>query len=122
MGNDPLKWKTDLENFQKLVYKNIYDGIDLEYYFVDGQLKYDFIIAPGAEPAQIQMELLGVKDCFLKNKSEVTFRNDIGSVTDFIPESYQMMESKKDLIDVGFLLANSMLSFNVKSYDHRARF
>jgi gliding motility-associated-like protein len=117
LGSNPQFWKTDLENYKKLVYKNIYDGIDLEYYFVNGQLKYDFIVNPGANPSDIQMELLGAIDYELNGTKEISLINSMGSISDYIPESYQYLQEKKSLVDVEFLLENSLLRFNVKAYN-----
>lgn len=116
LGNDPQLWKTNLEDYKKLVYENIYNGIDLEYYFVNGQLKYDFIVNAGANPSDIQMELLGAKDYELNGTKEISLINEVGSISDYIPESYQYLNGNKSFVDVGFLLENSLLSFNIKTY------
>ena len=47
IGNDPKKWRTNISTFAKVKYKNVYPGIDLVYYGNQGQLEYDFIVAPG---------------------------------------------------------------------------
>ena len=47
LGNDPKKWRTNISTFAKVKYKDVYPGIDLVYYGNQGQLEYDFIVAPG---------------------------------------------------------------------------
>ena len=39
IGNDPNEWRTNVANFQEIIYLNIYDGIDLRYYSNDDDLK-----------------------------------------------------------------------------------
>src|SRR5207245_9060182 len=48
IGNDPKKWRTNVPNYAKVKYKNIYPGVDLVYYGNHRQLEYDFIVRPGA--------------------------------------------------------------------------
>ena len=41
IGNDPEKWRTNIPNYAKVRYEDIYPGIDLIYYGNQGQLEYD---------------------------------------------------------------------------------
>ena len=50
IGDDPSKWRTNVPTYQKVAYENVYPGIDLVYYGNEGQLEYDLIVAPGADP------------------------------------------------------------------------
>ena len=61
LGEDPSKWRTNIPTYQKVEYTNVYPGIDLVYYGHQGQLEYDFIVAPGADPTQITLAFEGVK-------------------------------------------------------------
>ncbi len=59
LGNDPKKWRTNISTFAKVKYKDVYPGIDLVYFGNQGQLEYDFIVAPGADPKVIKFEIQG---------------------------------------------------------------
>ena len=59
IGRDPAKWHTGVPTYSRIRYKNVYPGIDLVYYGSHQQLEYDFAISPGANPNQIQFELIG---------------------------------------------------------------
>src|SRR5579862_2144007 len=60
IGSDPEKWRTNVPTFARVNYQNVYPGVDLVYYGSQGgQLEYDFIVAPGADPAAIQLGLSG---------------------------------------------------------------
>ncbi len=59
-GNDPSEWKTKIPTFKELIYHNLYPGIDLVYKGVDGRLKYDLIVYPGADVAQLRFIYEGV--------------------------------------------------------------
>ncbi len=62
IGNDPKKWRTNVANFAKVRYRNVYPGIDLVYYGNQGKLEYDFIVAPGADPSAIKLDVGAVED------------------------------------------------------------
>ena len=58
IGNDPKKWRTDVANYAKVQYQNVYPGVDLVYYGNQGQLEYDFVVAPGANPDLIKLDVV----------------------------------------------------------------
>ncbi len=60
IGNDPARWHTSVPTYAKVRYAGIYPGIDLVYYgnpSADGQLEYDFVVAPGADPSVIALDV-----------------------------------------------------------------
>ena len=58
IGNDPKKWRTNVPTYAKVRYHDVYPGVDLEYYGNQGgQLEYDFIVAPGADPSVIAFDV-----------------------------------------------------------------
>lgn len=69
IGNDPDKWRTNVPQYAKVRYENVYPGIDLVYYGTNQrQLEYDFVIAPGADPGRIRLRLEGANDLALDEK------------------------------------------------------
>jgi hypothetical protein len=59
IGNDPGKWRTNVPNYSKVKYQNVYPGVDLVYHGNQRQLEYDFVVAPGADPSQIKLSFAG---------------------------------------------------------------
>ena len=57
IGNDPSQWRTNVSNFSKVRYEDAYPGVDLVYYGNQQQLEYDFVIAPGADPRSITLDV-----------------------------------------------------------------
>src|SRR5436305_34424 len=56
---DSKHWLTNIPNFGSVEYANIYPGINLVYHGEAGQLEYDFVVAPGANPSQIAVAFHG---------------------------------------------------------------
>jgi hypothetical protein len=58
IGNDPKKWRTDVATYAKVKYQNVYPGVDAVYYGNQGgQLEYDFVVAPGADPRASKLDV-----------------------------------------------------------------
>ncbi len=47
----PSQWHTDVEQFARVFYRDVYPGVNMAFYGVQNQLEFDFIIAPGASPS-----------------------------------------------------------------------
>ena len=45
-GSQSEGWKSGIPNYHKVVYNNLWDGIDLIYYMSNGSLKYDLVLQP----------------------------------------------------------------------------
>ena len=69
-GNDSSKWCTDVPNYAGIIYENIYDNIDLKYYFNEDGLKYDFIVHPGGNPSDIAIKVDGAQNIVLGASEE----------------------------------------------------
>ncbi len=61
IGNDPAKWRTNVPTYAKVKYQNVYRGIDLVYYGNPQQLEYDFVVAPGADPKAISLDVAAIR-------------------------------------------------------------
>jgi len=57
VGNDAKKWRTNVTTYAKVRYKDVYPGVDLVYHGNQGQLEYDFVVAPGADLRPITLEV-----------------------------------------------------------------
>lgn len=57
IGNDPAQWRTNVSNYAKVRYNDAYPGVDLVYYGNHQQLEYDFVVAPGADPRAITLDV-----------------------------------------------------------------
>ena len=81
LGNDPSKWKAGLKDCAILRYADLYPGIDLVYRFLDRNLKYEFVVAPHADPSLIQMRYSDADAVDVNDVSVVAVKNG-GAVTD----------------------------------------
>ena len=59
IGDEPDNWHGNIPTFGGVRYEGVYTGIDLAYYGNNGQLEYDFIVSPGADPNAISLNFAG---------------------------------------------------------------
>jgi hypothetical protein len=95
IGNDPDKWRTDVPNYQAVIYEGIYDGIDLKYYGNGQQMEYDFVVSPGAEPSQILVQYEGTKSLSVNGAGELVVETDWGEVIEQRPVVYQVVDGDR---------------------------
>ncbi|MBI2721788.1 MAG: gliding motility-associated C-terminal domain-containing protein [Bacteroidetes bacterium] len=98
--------------YKKITYKNVYNNIDIEYVFTNDKdygIKYNVILNPGANPADIKIKYSGaVKGISLK-KGNVIIRTPLKDIIEHAPESFQSNVS----VASGFTLNDDLIGFNL---------
>ena len=59
LGADASRWRRGVPVFTRVRYREIYPGVDLDYYGSGSELEYDLIVAPGADPERILLDVEG---------------------------------------------------------------
>ena len=111
IGNKPEKWVKKAHDFSKVIYQNIYSGINLAYYGFYDQLKYDFIVAPFADPSQITLLYDGVDSLQIKNGHSIIYTS-IGKVIEQSPYVYQIVNGNEQKINCHYTLNGNEISFS----------
>jgi hypothetical protein len=60
-GSDSANWISQARSYKEVIYKDVWPGIDILYYFKDNNLKYDIIVGEYSDPAVISFKLEGQK-------------------------------------------------------------
>lgn len=118
IGNDSANWITDIPNYARVEYREVYPGIDLVYYGNDGELEYDFIVAPGANPDDILLKFdKHNKPRIIKDGSLVI--SDKGAEIKLkAPFAYQEKKGIRDSVFVEYTISNdSLVGFITGDYD-----
>ena len=114
IGKDSSKWATGCKIYQAVVYKDIYPGIDVRYYTDNNQLKYDFIVHPGADVSKIALQFDGVDGLSLK-KGNLVIKTSLGDVNELAPLAYYSAVSKTTVPAI-FLLSGNTVRFKIDTY------
>ena len=119
LGNDPGRWRTHVPNFGRVVYPGVLPGVDLVYHGEEGQLEYDFVVAPGADSHEIVMDVSGAKELSLTSKGDLVIHTEQGVLVQPRPRVYQheINGGRKDVAAGYRLLGESSVGFVVASHD-----
>jgi uncharacterized repeat protein (TIGR01451 family) len=118
IGSDPATWHRDIPQFARVCYENIYPGINLVFYGSQGQLEYDFQVAPGANPARPELEFDSSTRLELKG-GDLVLHGEGESVRLHAPHVYQRLGSRDQSVEGHFALrAANRVGFEVGRYDH----
>ncbi len=118
VGNDSSRWASDLPVYNRLNYSDLYPGIDLVYYSEGDDLKYDFIVAPRADPSIISMQYVGLNSILLRDN---TLQLELGfmTITEVIPAAYQFVNGTRREVNCRFALEGNGVHFIFpEGYDH----
>ena len=117
IGKDPTRWASKVQIFNRLHYQQLYPNIDLFFTEESGYLKYEFHIAPGGDPNQIQMQYDGLKS-ISKVGEELLLHTAVDRVLELPPYAYQI-NSQSDTIRIAcsYHLQENVVSFEFGDYD-----
>jgi hypothetical protein len=116
-GNDPSSWASNVEMFEEILIQQVYEGIDLRYYFQHGMLRYDFIVQPNADPNVIQLSFEGDNRNFIDKKGDLIFHTRFGEVRQSELFTYQQIGKNKSPIASQFIKSGNKFQFEVGNYD-----
>ncbi|HTQ27968.1 MAG TPA: hypothetical protein VMI35_07565, partial [Puia sp.] len=120
IGKDPSKWASNCRVFQGVTYKNIYPNIDVRYYTDGGNLKYDLILHPGANPNRIAMKYIGADRMSLKN-NQLTTHTSVSDVKGLEPHTYQLNEAGRTELRCRYTLSSdNIVRFKIDNYSPNA--
>jgi gliding motility-associated-like protein len=119
IGKDPSKWAGNVKNYQRLLYSDLWNGINLEALGQQNSVKYNFYVKPGADPAQIKMFYDKVEKITL-HKGELLIKTSLHEIVEHEPYAYQLIDGQKVEVPCKFHLKNNTVSFVLpKGYDSR---
>lgn len=115
-------WKTNVTTFGRVVAHEVRPGIDVAYYGDQRQLEYDFIVAPGADPADAEMVVQGADRLALDASTGDLLVEVAGQVLrQRAPVSYQDIDGVRRPVASAFTLdaASGRVGFRVGAYDRQ---
>jgi hypothetical protein len=117
---DLKSWLTNIPHYGRVRVAGVYDGVDLIFYSNGGNLEYDFVVAPGADPKRIQVVFDGMEKMRVDHKSGDLVLTVAGSseLRQLRPKVYQQIDDKHVEIAGGYrLLGNGHAAFTLAAYD-----
>ncbi|HBB97153.1 MAG TPA: hypothetical protein DC054_17385 [Blastocatellia bacterium] len=117
VGNDPTKWHTHVPTFQKVIYEEIYRGIDLAFYGNQSGFEYDFVVKPGSDPRSIRLGIEGARPRISESGDLLLKRGD-DELIQRKPIIYQDINGERRLVDGQYSIRrNREVSIEIGEYD-----
>jgi hypothetical protein len=118
IGKDPRRWRTGVATYAGVRFTNVYDGVDLIYHGNQGQLEYDFVVAPGADANAIRVVFPGVDTPQVDTNGDLLFVLEGIQMHQRKPVVYQEEAGVRREIAGGYVLdAAGEVGFRVAKYD-----
>ena len=71
---------TGVREYSRVVYENVYDNVDFEFFSSQGRMKYNFVVRPGGRVSDIAMRYDGAMETALTSEGALSVATPLGSV------------------------------------------
>ena len=121
IGKNPKSWRSNVTNYAKVRYRNVYRGVDLVYYGNGSQLEYDFVVAPRADPRAIALTFPGARSVSIDQTGDLVLATDNGEIVQRKPRVWQQIgESKREIAARYAITSKNEVRFELDHYDASA--
>lgn len=117
LGDDPSEWRTNIPTFASIRQQGVYPGIDVVFYGNAQHLEYDFIVAPQADPQQIELAFDGVERIELNDQGDLLLGLNEMDLRMLKPVIYQQVAGNRRSIEGRFSIRNQTVGFEIGAYD-----
>ncbi|HXB40039.1 MAG TPA: hypothetical protein VNZ49_05815, partial [Bacteroidia bacterium] len=116
LGNDSKKWAGNVPLYQNVIYDGLYPGISVKTFSDVNNVRYDFIVSPGADPSIIKLKFTGQNDILVKN-GNLILKTKVGDIVQQAPFAYQIIFGQKKKIECAYIFKNNSVGIVLGEYD-----
>ena len=98
----PEEWRTGLRASRRIIYRDLWPGIDLIYSGTVNRLKYDFIVRPGADPNRIRLAWRGADSVQVTEEGQLAVATPLGTLRDEMPKAWQEDKGRRESVTVAY--------------------
>jgi uncharacterized protein (TIGR03437 family) len=118
IGNDPQTWRSNIPNFGRVEYQEVQPGVVVAVYGTQRALEYDFVVAPGVDPAQLSVNIAGADRLELTASGDLLMHLGDRQVIQRTPVSYQTVRGVRRAVNSRYVLkGGQQIGFAVDDYD-----
>jgi uncharacterized protein (TIGR03437 family) len=115
IGSDPAAWRRDVRNYGKVLFREVWPGIDLVWYGNGGELEFDLVVSPGADARAIELRVTSSDRIRLDDTGDLLLG---GGVRQHKPRIYQDTAAGQRSIAGRYVLAaGNRVRFQLAKYD-----
>ncbi len=90
-GNDTKRWRERAATYAGLLYRGLYDGIDMRVREEPAKLEYDLILAPGADLSRVAVRADGAKRIEIASDGSLMLRTAHGLLRQTPPVTWEQL-------------------------------
>jgi hypothetical protein len=94
-GRDARDWTTDVPAARAVLYRGIYEGIDLKVYGNERGVEYDWIVHPGAKHEAIRLSPGGCRTARIAPGGDLILECEGAEIRQSRPRAYQEVDGRK---------------------------
>ena len=115
------RWRSGIPTYSRVRYSGVYPGIDLVFYGNGGQLEYDLIVAPGADPKTVRLGIAGADRLSVdKATGDLVLALGGSEMRLSKPLSYQELDGVRREVESRYrLLGAKEVGFEVAEWDRK---
>jgi len=118
LGNDPRHWRLGVPTYAQVVYHTVYPHTDLVFYHRGGQLEYDWVLHPGADPRRITLAIAGATTTRLDPDGTLRLELHGTLLTQRAPRIYQWSPGRRQVVGGRYVLAGrDRIQVRLGAYD-----
>ena len=103
----------NVKSYGAVTFKNLYDGIDVKWYEKNGELEYDFIVAPNTDYTKISWEIKGADRISIGENGQLIIETPLGNIEEQAPIAFQ----GETMIEATWKIDGNKISFQLGSYN-----
>ncbi len=112
LGQDAGSWAQNCNGFESLLFNNIVDGVDVELFASNSQLKWNFVIKNTQALQQITWHYKGIKSR-INNDNSIVLKSGLGKIEEALPFSFTQVDGKK--VDVQYTQIGDSFGFEISN-------
>ncbi|MGH9690431.1 MAG: beta strand repeat-containing protein [Candidatus Acidiferrales bacterium] len=117
-GNNPKDWRTDVPSYSRVEYRGIYPGVDAVFYGNQSRLEYDFVVAPGANPRAIALNVEGARKLRVDAHGNLVMNLAEGTIELEKPVVYQTVRGERREVAGNYVVrGDDRVAFDVSRYN-----
>lgn len=120
IGNDPSRWKSNVKEYETILIRELYKGIDLRVKRYGDGLKYDLLVHPGADVGQIRWNYEGISS-YKEKDGNIELHTSLGKTLEMKPVAFLETEQGKSNVPCVYKLKKGEITFEFpEGYDKSA--
>jgi gliding motility-associated-like protein len=117
IGKDSTRWASDVHGYTQVIRKGLYPDIDLTLLNEGLKHEYGFIVHPGGNPENIQLQYKGQSSISLNRRGWLVLKTPLGTVSEEQLMAYQEKNGERISVDCSYKIEGDNVSLKLGNYD-----